>query len=384
MDNIVISFSYKLEKRLQEESPLIQVILGPRQVGKTTGVLQCLDRLKSFPHHYVSAEDHLSPSSIWLEEQWQKAVQISDKTILVIDEIQKVPQWSSVIKKLWDEQKRKKKTHLKVVLLGSASLSIQKGLTESLTGRFELLRVFHWNYVETQALCGWPLEKYLQWGGYPASYSLVEDPSRFREYILHSILETVIGKDILHLSRVRSPALFRQAFEILSQYPACEISYNKLLGQLQEKGNVELVKYYIELYEGAFLLKTLQKFSLKAHLEKSSSPKVLLLCPALVTALGFSGATPQNQGRLFELCVGTELLKTGGELTYWREGNFEVDYVLKLGQTLYAIEVKSGKEKSPRGLEIFQKKNPKAKILFITPENFPIFSQDIVSFLKKF
>ncbi len=381
---VIVSFVHELEKRLQENNPLIQVVLGPRQVGKTTGVLQCLQRLSLEPQHYVSADDQLSPSPAWLEEQWQKAVEISDKTILVVDEIQKVSHWSSVLKKLWDEQKRRKKTRLRLVLLGSASLSIQKGLTESLTGRFELVRVFHWNYTDTQALCGWSLEKYIQWGGYPGSYPLVQSESRFKEYIIHSVIETVIGKDILHFARVRSPGLFRQAFEILSQYPACEISYNKLLGQLQEKGNVDLVKYYIELYEGAFLLKTLLKFSSKTYLKKSSSPKVLPLCPALVTGMGFPGATPEGRGRLFELCVGMELLRTGGELSYWREGNFEVDYILKLGQRVYAIEVKSGREKSNRGLETFQKKFPRSKILFVTPENFPLLSKDAHSFFEKF
>lgn len=384
MNSIVISFSYELEKRLSEDQPLVQVVLGPRQVGKTTGVLQCLDRLKKFPQIYVSADEYLSPGPSWIEEQWQKALEISDKTILVMDEIQKVPQWSSILKKLWDEQKRKKQTWIKPVLLGSASLSIQKGLIESLTGRFELLRVYHWNYTDTHKLCGWSLEKYLQWGGYPGSYPLAEESARFREYIVHSILETVIGKDILLFSRVRSPALFRQAFEILSQYPACEMSYNKLLGQLQEKGNVELIKYYIELYEGAFLLKTLQKFSSKTYLKKSSSPKILPLCPALVTGMGFSGNIPEERGRLFEMVVGTELLRLNGELTYWREGDFEVDYVLKLGTKIYAIEVKSGRKKNSRGLEAFRKKFSKAIVLFITPENFVLMSRNPLSFLEKF
>ena len=379
MGNFELPFVHQLAGRLCEKDPLIQVVLGPRQVGKTTGLLQCLKKIKS-DYHYVSADDVLSAGSLWIVEQWQAAQLKSERCVLAIDEIQKIPQWSETIKKLWDEQKRTKKAQLKIVLLGSSSLSLQKGLTESLTGRFELTQVHHWNYHESCQIAEMSLSEYLQFGCYPGSYKYLHQSSRWKTYLRDSILETVIGKDILHFSRVRSPSLFRQAFEILCAYPAQEISYNKLLGQLQEKGNVDLVKHYMDLYSGAYLISSLEKYSNKTVLKKASSPKILPLCPALVQ-FSRSEAMPA-EGRLFELAVGMELMRLPGELSYWREGNAEVDYVYQESGQLFAIEVKSGRKRLS-GLETFLKQFKRAVPVIITPEHFVRLSCEGARFLAK-
>ncbi|PIR24996.1 MAG: hypothetical protein COX62_05900 [Deltaproteobacteria bacterium CG_4_10_14_0_2_um_filter_43_8] len=376
-----LPFVKTLHERLLEKKPKIQVILGPRQVGKTTGLLQCLKKLKQ-PQHYISADDVLSASSSWILEQWQAAQSKGTNTILAIDEIQKIPQWSETIKKLWDEQTHQKKNSLKIILMGSSSLQMQKGLTESLTGRFELIHVPHWNYYESNQIHKMNLQDYLKYGGYPGSYDYLKNKERWKTFLKDSIIETVIGKDILMFSQVRSPALFRQAFEILCFYPAREISYNKLLGQLQEKGNVELVKHYIELYAGAYLIKTLEKYSNKAVLRKGSSPKILPLCPALVQ---FARPEESEQtGRLFELAVGLECKRFPGKLFYWRQGNNEVDYIYQEEGKLFAIEVKSGRKKTHSGLDAFAKQFKKVHPLIITPENFTQLSKEGRTFLDRF
>jgi len=376
----VRSFVAQLAQRFSSSRALMQVLVGPRQVGKTTGVRQLMAQC-TWPQHYASADDVLVSDRNWLLEQWQQALLLGDGALLVVDEIQKVPNWPETIKALWDAQPHR----LRVLLLGSSALEIQAGVTESLAGRFELLRVHHWTFAELQAAFGYDLPRYLAFGGYPGAVALEGDPDRWYAYMKDAIVEAVIGKDILQSRKVANPALFRQAFEILCAYPAQEISYTKLLGQLQDRGNTDLVKYYIELYGGAFLLHALQKYSAKAHLSRSSSPKMLPACPALYSmAAGVDVAqSAEQRGRAFELAVGAELAQQPGQVTYWRERNDEVDFVYRHRSQLYAIEVKSGRKKSARGLQVFCAQQPQARPVIITPDNFARFSANPRGFLQQ-
>jgi predicted AAA+ superfamily ATPase len=375
------SFVSQLEQRLSAGQPLIQVLVGPRQVGKTTGVKQLLAR---HPHttHYANADDILTTDRTWLLEQWQKALLLGKKTLLVIDEIQKVPNWSETVKSLWDKTPKA----LRVILLGSSSLQLQKGLTESLAGRFELIRTHQWTYDELKHAFNYDLDRYLKYGGYPGAVGYENDFDRWYAYLKDSIIEAVVGKDILFNRKVGNPALFRQAFEILCRYPAQEISYTKLLGQLQDKGNTDLVKYYIELYSGAFLIHPLEKYSAKNYLSRGSSPKMLVSCPALYTM--HEGpqvlADPEKRGRTFETAVGAQLMQLPGNLYYWREKQKEVDFIYKYQGLLYAVEVKSGRRKLSEGLNAFLDKFPQARPVIITPETFAVFSEDPQKYLDAF
>lgn len=373
-------FVSTLAQRLAAERPLIQVLVGPRQVGKTTGVRQLL-KAGAWLHHYANADDVLLSDRQWLLAHWQQALLLGDGALLVIDEIQKVANWPETLKALWDAQPGR----LRVLLLGSSALQIQAGVTESLAGRFELLRVFHWTFAELQTAFGYDLQRYLSFGGYPGAVPLEQDPDRWYAYMKDAIVEAVIGKDILHNHKVANPALFRQAFQILCAYPAQEISYTKLLGQLQDKGNTDLVKHYIDLYGGAFLLHALQKYSPKAWLSRSSSPKMLPACPALFSmAAGVNVAqNAEQRGRAFELAVGAELLQQPGQVFYWRERNDEVDFVYQYRDALYAVEVKSGRKKSSKGLTAFCAKAPQALRVIISPENFAQFSGRPRDFLEQ-
>lgn len=373
------SFVARLQARLAEPAPLIQVLVGPRQVGKTTGMRQLLERWQG-AWHYANADDLLAADRTWLLAQWQTAVRLGEGALLVIDEIQKAPNWSETIKALWDASPHR----LRVVLLGSSSLQLQRGLCESLAGRFELTRIHHWTFAELREAFGYDLDRYLLFGGYPGAVAFEADGDRWYAYLKDSIVEAVIGKDILQTRRVANPALFRQAFEILCRYPAQEISYTKLLGQLQDKGNTDLVKYYLELYGGAFLIYALEKYSAKAWPTRASSPKILPACPALHTmSAGVQTlADPERRGRVFELAVGTELLQLPGELFYWREKNAEVDFIYRHQGRLYAIEVKSGRKKSAKGLDAFIRHFPEARPVIVTPENFSALSEAPRKFLE--
>jgi predicted AAA+ superfamily ATPase len=376
---IKLPFISTLDRNLRNYPGFLQVILGPRQVGKTTSILAYLEENHPANFHYVSADQIFNASPQWLRQQWQTARQ--QKLLLVIDEIQKSPNWAESIKALWDEDQRTSKI-VKCVLLGSSSLEIQKGLTESLTGRFQLITAHHWNFAESNEGYQLELDDFLKFGGYPGSYPIT-DKASWGQYVSTSIISTVIEKDILQFNSVRNPALFRQAFEILMAYPAMEISYTKLLGQIQERGNVELVKHYIELYQGAFLLKALEKFSTNQIRLKSSSPKILPLAPCLYFLTVLDEYSPDERGRAFESVVGAQLVRTGHKLYYWREGKFEVDYVLKAGRKLWAIEVKSGRKKSSAGLDVFLKKFPGSRGIIITPDNYRQFESDPMTFLSR-
>lgn len=375
---ISLGFTKSVESFLNNHSKFLQVIIGPRQVGKTTTILNYLQLNHKDNYHYHSADEVFNASSEWLMEIWLKAK--SENKILVIDEIQKCENWSAIIKKLWDED-QKNKIRVTCILLGSSSLEIQKGLTESLTGRFVLHRAYHWNFSESHNGYGLNLETYIKVGGYPGSYQLMGKD--WVHYVKQSIILTVIEKDILQYQTVKSPSLFKQAFEIIMSYPAQEISYTKLLGQLQSKGNTDLIKYYLSLYEGAFLIKVLSKYSEKKILTKSSTPKILPLAPALYYLEIQDEYTAEEKGRVFELLVGSQLIRTNEDLYYWREKNDEVDFVLKKGRKIFAIEVKSGRKKSAKGLLKFKEKFPHAKCIIISFEDYEIFENDPMDFLEK-
>jgi predicted AAA+ superfamily ATPase len=309
-----------LARRLRAPLNFIQVVLGPRQVGKTTGLRQIV-RDWTGPSVMVSADDVAPPSSDWIDLHWKIARDKGPGTLLVIDEVQKVPGWSAAIKRLFDEG-RDKKT-LNVVLLGSASLAIQRGLADSLAGRYEVLHADHWSFSECKQSFGWDLNQYLKFGGYPAAAELIDDIPRWKAFINQSIIEPVLLRDLLAVTPVSKPALFRQAFLLSLRYPAMEVSLQKLLGQLQESGNVTTIKHYLEIFEGAYLIKTLQKFSGSEVRKKGSSPKIVPLNTGLVNAQGDPGEADRNPewfGRLFECAVGAALHRQADDLFYWREG----------------------------------------------------------------
>jgi uncharacterized protein len=359
------AFVDTLFQRLSDNPRFINVVLGPRQVGKTTGVLQLEGEWKG-KFIYENADSVFSSKTDWLKEKWLQArlfTKSSDRVILIIDEVQSIPDWSLVIKGLWDEDKRKNNL-FHVILLGSSSLELHQGLSESLAGRFEQIYVPHWSFQESKKLrLSLSLDEYLEFGGYPAPL-LLEDIERRKEYLRNSILEPVITKDILQNATVKKPALFRQTFELACLHAAEVLSLNKFRGQLQEGGNVDLVKHYLSLYQKAFLLVTLEKFSTNRLQKKGSSPKLLPTAPAFLNLFGET-----DRGRRFELVVGLHLIQKYKHVDYWREGDKEVDFVIRKGKEIIAIEVKSGRKRDGKGLSAFEQKFS-CKSLMVTEDNF--------------
>lgn len=369
---------HTLVKRIGEPRRFIQVLAGPRQTGKTTIVRQVTEA-NQIPLHYASADEPTLQSRAWIEQQWETGRLLATETkskgeaLLVLDEIQKVTGWSEVVKRLWDSDTRNNLS-IKVVLLGSAPLLIQRGLTESLAGRFEIIPVPHWSYSEMREAFGWDLDHFIYFGGYPGAADLIADRQRWSRYIIDSLIETTLSRDILLLTRVDKPALLRRLFQLGCSFSGQILSYQKMIGQLQDAGNTTTLAHYLELLTGAGMLTGLQKYAANEVRERASSPKLQVLNTALLSApsrLSFEEARKDREywGRLTESAVGAHLINSaagmGVELFYWRERSREVDFVLRSGKTVVAIEVKSGarKEGLP-GMDAFDKTfQPQRKLL---------------------
>jgi len=366
----------ELLKRLKEKRRFLQVLAGPRQVGKTTLVRQVMEASK-IPAHYASADEPTLRDRTWLEQQWDiarlKAAEGKSGALLVLDEIQKVPDWSNVVKLLWDADTHSG-AHLKVVLLGSAPLLIQSGLTESLAGRFEVIAVPHWSFPEMREAFGWNLEQYIFYGAYPGAAELIDSPERWRRYIQDSLIETTISRDILLLTRVDKPALLRRMFHLGCAYSGQILSYQKMIGQLTDAGNTVTLAHYLDLLKGAGMLAGLSKYSHGQVRQRGSSPKLQVLNTALMSAQDQRSLSEARQdgdywGRIVESCIGAHLfnssLGTDISVTYWRERNHEVDFVLQKGKTLASIEIKSGRRREALpGMEAFARIfKPKRQLL---------------------
>lgn len=372
-----------VKERVEEKRKFIQVILGPRQVGKTTMITQLLSKL-TVPNLYESADAISATNSAWLMQVWESArlrmkASGAAEFLLVIDEIQKIDNWSEVVKQQWDKDTREK-VNIKVILLGSSRLLIQKGLTESLAGRFETLYLGHWAYPEMQEAFGWSIEQYVYFGGYPGSATLINDEERWKNYIKDSLIETSISKDILMLTRVDKPALLKRLFELGCLYSGQILSYTKIIGQLQDAGNTTTLANYLKLLSDCGLLGGLDKYAGDIIRKRGSSPKFQVYNNALITSQGnetYEKAiiNPELWGRLVESSVGAHLINYSiserYNLYYWRDGNYEVDFILEKGDEVIGLEVKSGMRVENAGMGVFAERfNPK-KVLLVGTGGIP-------------
>lgn len=372
-----------IEARMKQERSFIQVIAGPRQSGKTTLVLQLLEKLK-VPSQYITADGAGGSGESWLEKHWEAARQIikskeAGDYILAIDEIQKIENWSETVKKLWDEDSVNK-IRIKVIISGSSRLLLQKGLTESLAGRFEITYMGHWSLAEMEAAFGWSANQFVWFGGYPGSAQLIEDECRWKRYVTDSLIETSISRDILMLTRVDKPALMHRLFELGCRYSGQELSFTKILGQLQNSGNTVTLSHYLELLGSAGLLSGIEKYSGSIVRQRSSSPKFIVHNTALMSSAAtesFEEITtlPERWGRYVESAIGAHLLdghvKGFYSLYYWRKGNEEVDFVLAKGDTITALEVKSGGVSGRAGLSAFSRLYSEATVILIGEKGIP-------------
>ncbi|WP_165253674.1 ATP-binding protein [Adlercreutzia sp. ZJ304] len=371
-----------LVDRLEAPRRFIQMLVGPRQTGKSTALRQAVKKI-SIPQHIALASID-SSSRDWLRAQWTQARNMispdNPVALLIIDEVQLVDQWSAVVKELWDEDSWSG-IDLRVALSGPSSLLLQKGLKEGLTGRFEIIRSTHWDYLECRSAFGYSLDDFLFYGGYPASAQLISDKSRWLDYMNDAVIEPSISRDVISLDEVRKPALMRRLFYLGAPYSGQELSYRKMLGQLDDAGNATTLAHYLELLNGAGLLCGLQKHDPKLLRQKASSPRLMVYDTSLMTAVyglnrEYLLTDPERRGHLVESAVGAYLLarsiKERFDVYWWRENNSEVDFVLHNGEAVTAIEVKSGRVKSLKGTTEFLRQYPHAKLIVVGSNDAPL------------
>ncbi|HIJ88537.1 MAG TPA: ATP-binding protein [Desulfuromonadales bacterium] len=384
-----------LRTLLSRPTPVIHALIGPRQVGKTTIARQIQETI-GFPSIYATADSPVPLDSAWIETHWRRAVAegtTSGKPVLLIlDELQKVRGWSETLKMYWEN--RSTGPDIRVLILGSSALLMQEGLSESLAGRFFLHRCSHWCFAECHEAFGWNLEQWIYFGGYPGAASFVEDETSWKRYITDSLIETVLARDVLQMSKVAKPVLLRHLFALAATLPAQNVSYTKMLGQLQDAGNTTTLAHYLKLLESAFLASGLELFSRGVQRKRGSSPKLILWNNALVNALStrsFADSLADTVwwGRLVENAVGAHLCNslTSVEysVTYWREGDHEVDFVIARGRDIWAIEVKSGRSGKAAGLKRFRDRYPEAKTLLVGAQGIPLeefFTKSVVRLIE--
>lgn len=394
---IIRSQSNDLIMRLQEPRRTIQVVAGPRQVGKTTLVKQVLQQL-STPSRFFNADGVEPDDKDWIAARWEEVRALMhfnqyQEMVLVIDEVHKINNWSEQVKREWDADTFND-VNIKVVLLGSSRLLLKKGLTESLAGRFEILSMTHWSFQEMQEAFGWDINQYVYFGGYPGSAPYVNNEARWRKYMRESIIAPAIEKDVLQTTYIYKPALMHQLFHLGCAYSGELLSYNKMLGLLQDAGNATTLVNYMEVLGESKLLTGLPKYVMDASRKYRTIPKLQVYNNALLTALteGVSYekvfTDPQLWGRWVESAVGCYLLDKADELDcdlfYWREDNEEVDFVLRRADKLLAIEVKSGKRQSNSGLSTFRQMYNPQHSLVVGGQALPLedlFKGDIASLL---
>lgn len=352
---------------MREKRRFIQIIMGPRQVGKSTLMKQVLNAL-DIPFVFYPADAVPATQLSWISDCWNAArakmrVEGLGELILVIDEIQKITGWSEVVKKEWDTDTFYD-VNLKVILLGSSRVMLDKGLADSLEGRFERIILSHWSFAEMRDAFGFTLDQFIYYGAYPGAAELIGDEDRWRDYITGSIVDATINKDILVNEKIAKPALLRQTFELSAAYSGMELSYNKMIGQLQDAGNTTTLAGYVNLLSQAGLVCALNKYAVDLARKKNSVPKHQVYNNALKNIYcekPFADAVQDRAlwGRLFESTIGAHIMSYAYagdyKVYYWRtKPGCEVDYVLEKKGRVIAIEVKSNSDPGNDGLSEFK------------------------------
>lgn len=389
-----------LKSRMAEPRRRMQIVMGPRQVGKSTLVGQFTEAT-SVPFDFFAADSVNRFDTSWIPNKWQQArmrmdIHSEQEHILVIDEVQKIKGWSEQVKKEWDEDSRNHR-NLKVILLGSSRLLLQKGLEESLEGRFETIKMGYWDWQEMHEAFGFSMDEYVYFGGFPGLAPDIQDEGRWRNLMEDSIISPILTRDILEIEEIRNPALLRQVFELACIESAKELSLTKMQGTMNS-GTVPTIKNYLDILNKSMIVQPLQNYSLSRVKEKQSVPKMQVFNNAFRNRFGtfsFDEARvdPAEWGRLVESAVGAHLanraMTDDYELFYWRNARRqECDYVLRKGQALVAIEVKSGSVDKTVGFEKFKEQfADKVTAAFIVgPQALPLedfFIMDLKSLFKK-
>lgn len=342
-----------LLQRLAEPAPSrIQLLAGPRQVGKTTLLLELAEKLGSVAIYVAADGPEASLPGFW-ERLWARAescAKADGRAVVLLDEAHVLHDWATRLKGEWDRLRRRRLA-VQIVATGSSALHLGLGSRESLAGRFERIVLSHWSAASLVDVFhvdpGDAAEMLVRMGAYPGAFAYRDDLDRWAAYVRDAILEPAIGRDLLALAPVRKPALLRQVFAVCASSPAQIVSLQKIQGQLQDPGAIETVAHYLALLEEAFLVAPLVKHSLKTARRRAAPPKLVTLSNAFLAITHPHGMPdrerePARFGMWVENACLAFAWNAGQRVSYWREEPFEVDAVIEGNWGKWAVEIKTG------------------------------------------
>ena len=336
----------------------VGVILGARQVGKTTLVEHVLAGQPAVFLNFDVEVDKARFQAAAALSPGDALRSLGNPSVLVIDEAQRLPEASRTIKGWHDAR-----LPAKFLLLGSSSLDLLDQAAESLTGRNRKLVLPPLLFSETLGTQAWAgadaapdhlcrhfapqlrafLMQRLSFGSYPEVVTS-DDPQQ----LLRELSSDYLWKDVLQTGLVKTPALIKRLLLLLAHQAGAEVSVNELATQLQMARPT--VDRYLDLLEQTFVIFRLRSFSSNPRKEIAKSQKVFFwdtgIRNALLTALSTDEFRP-DIGALWENWVIAEAAKQNAlagspaELFFWRtRAQSEVDLVVQRGSKLRAFEVK--------------------------------------------
>lgn len=363
-----------IEKRLYRNKAII--VIGPRQVGKTTLLKMLVSDTKNKVLEWNCDEPDVrrrltEPTSTELKAE------IGDANLILIDEAQRIKNIGITLKLLIDNYPEKQ-----VIATGSSAIEMSNSINEPLTGRkyeyvmypFSCEELFNeFGEQEEQRM----LERRLIYGSYP---EVVNNSGEERE-TLTELVGSYLYKDIFSFQDVRKPEIIEQLLQALALQIGSEVSYNEL-GRLLGL-NTATVQRYIDLLEKSYVVFHLRSFSRNVRSELKKSRKIYFYDNGVRNALigDYKPLALRNDtGVLWENYIIAERLKHNaynsfyGKSYFWRtQQQQEIDYIEDIDGVLHTYEFKWNEGKHPRLTDTFAKAYPDHTFTVVSPENYRSF-----------
>ena len=363
-----------IEKRLYRNKAII--VIGPRQVGKTTLLKMLVSDTKNKVLEWNCDEPDVrrkltEPTSTELKAE------IGDADLILIDEAQRVKNIGITLKLLIDNCPEKQ-----VIATGSSAIEMSNSINEPLTGRkyeyvmypFSCEELFN-EFGEQEELR--MLERRLIYGSYP---EVVNNAGEERD-TLTELVGSYLYKDIFSFQDVRKPEIIEQLLQALALQIGSEVSYNEL-GRLLGL-NTATIQRYIDLLEKSYVVFHLRSFSRNVRSELKKSRKIYFYDNGVRNALigDYKPLELRNDtGALWENYIISERLKYNaynsfyGKSYFWRtQQQQEIDYIEDIDGVLHTYEFKWNNSKHPRLTDTFAKNYPNHTFTVVSPENYQSF-----------
>ncbi len=350
------------------KSSRAKILLGPRQVGKTT----LLDHLTSQDRRLILSAD--DPKDFALLSNLREVSELKDRfATLIIDQAQRIPEIGLVIKRLVDTNKK----GVHIYLTGSSALSLASRAKESAAGRFESAQLWSFSLEELANDTSWielkrSLENRMVFGMLPA---VINEPEKARQYLL-DFADSALYRDLFSLAEMRKPTDLVRLLKYLAYNIGSEIRYGSIARELGIENRT--IERYVNLLEAAFIIQVVPSLSRNPTKELRLSKKIYFCDNGIRNALirDFSPLTTRSDARaLWENLFFTERLKyhanrnDGAQIYFWRSNTkHEVDFLEMLDGKVSAFECKLKETKKTTSIRAYERNYPDSPVKIVTPE----------------